>query len=50
MALTLSKDFGNGLVVTAAAMATNADRVFYTDTKGRFLGNGTVVLGAKYSF
>jgi uncharacterized protein (TIGR02001 family) len=49
-ALTLAKDFGNGFVVTAAAMRTNADKIFYTDTKGRFLGNSTVVFGAKYSF
>jgi uncharacterized protein (TIGR02001 family) len=50
IALTLAKDFGNGFVATAAAMTTNADRTFYTDTKGRYLGNGTLVLGAKYSF
>lgn len=50
IAMTLAKDFGNGFVATAAAMATNADRVFYTDTKGRYLGNGTLVLGARYSF
>src|SRR5205823_2532365 len=32
--LTLAKDFGNGLVVTAAAIGTNADRAFYTDLRG----------------
>ncbi|MBC7415353.1 MAG: hypothetical protein H7327_10515 [Herminiimonas sp.] len=50
IALTLSKDFGNGLVATAAALATNADRTFYTDTRGRFLANSTVAVGLKYSF
>jgi uncharacterized protein (TIGR02001 family) len=49
-ALTLAKDFGNGLVATAAVMSTNADKTFYTDTKGRYLGNTTLVVGAKYSF
>ena len=50
IALTLSKDFGNGLVATVAALTTNADRTFYTDTRGRYLGNGTVTVGLKYSF
>jgi uncharacterized protein (TIGR02001 family) len=50
IALTLAKDFGNGFVATVAAMATNADRTFYTDTKGRYLGNGTLVAGVRYSF
>jgi uncharacterized protein (TIGR02001 family) len=49
-ALTLAKDFGNGFVATAAILATNADRVFYTDTNGRYLANRTLVLGVKYSF
>jgi uncharacterized protein (TIGR02001 family) len=50
IALTLSKDFGNGFTATAAALATNADRTFYTDTKNRYLANSTVALGLKYSF
>lgn len=50
IALTLSKDFGNGFTATAAFLATNADHVFYTDTKGRFIANNTLVVGAKYSF
>lgn len=49
-ALTLGKDFGNGLSATLAAVGSNADKFFYTDTKGRFLGNDTVVAGLKYSF
>ena len=49
-ALTLGKDFGNGLSATLAAVGSNADKSFYTDAKGRFLGNNTVVAGLKYSF
>jgi len=49
-ALTLGKDFGNGLSATLAAVGSNADKSFYTDTKGKFLGNDTVVAGLKYSF
>jgi len=49
-ALTLAKDFGNGFSATAALMTTEADTVFYTDTNGRYLGNTTLVVGAKYSF
>lgn len=48
--LTLGKDFGNGLTVSAAAIGTNASKVFYTDTKGRFLGKSQLVVGLKYSF
>jgi uncharacterized protein (TIGR02001 family) len=50
LALTLSKDFGNGLIVTAAGLNTNANKTFYTDTKGRYLGKRTLVLGLKYNF
>jgi uncharacterized protein (TIGR02001 family) len=49
-ALTLAKDFGNGLVATAAAVGTNASKSFYTDTKGKFLANDALVVGLKYSF
>jgi uncharacterized protein (TIGR02001 family) len=48
--LTLAKDMGNGLVLTAAGVVTNADRAFYTDLNGRYLGKSTVVVGAKYTF
>lgn len=50
ISLTLSKDFGNGLTATAAAIATNANKTFYTDTNGRYLGNSTVNVGLRYSF
>lgn len=49
-ALTLAKDFGNGLSATVAAMGTNADKGFYTDTQGKYLGKGALVVGVKYSF
>ncbi len=49
-ALTLGKDFGNGLSTTVAAMGTDADKPFYTDTKGKFLGKNALVVGLKYSF
>lgn len=49
-ALTLGKDFGNGLSATLAAVGSNADQSFYTDGKGKFLGNNAVVAGLKYSF
>ena len=48
--LTLAKDLGNGLVLTGAVMGTNADRSFYTDSNGRFLGRKALVVGAKYTF
>jgi uncharacterized protein (TIGR02001 family) len=50
VALTLGKDFGNGFTASASFQATNADRIFYGDINGKYLGNTTVVLGAKYSF
>lgn len=50
VALTLAKDMGGGLALTAAAIGTNAKRSFYTDGNGRFLGRSTLVVGAKYSF
>jgi uncharacterized protein (TIGR02001 family) len=48
--LTLAKDLGNGLVLSAAAIATNAKRSFYTDPNGHYLGRSTLLAGAKYSF
>ncbi len=49
-ALTLAKDMGNGLTVTAMATGTNAKKVQYTDLKGKYIGNNALVLGVKYSF
>jgi uncharacterized protein (TIGR02001 family) len=48
--LTVAKDLGNGLSVSAAAVGTNAKKAFYTDVNGKFLGNGTLVVGVKYNF
>ena len=48
--VTLGKDFGNGLSASVAAMGTNANKPFYTDTKGKFLGKDALVVGLKYSF
>ncbi len=50
ISLTLSKDFGNGLVATAAAMDTNASKTYYTDFNGKYLGNSTLAVGLRYSF
>lgn len=49
-ALTLTKDFGNGLALSIAAMGTNADKPFYTDSKGKFLADSVLTVGLKYSF
>lgn len=48
--LTLGKDFGNGLTASIAAIGSNADKGFYTDSKGKFLGDNIVAVGLKYSF
>lgn len=48
--LTLGKDFGNGISATVAAIGTNAEKSFYTDTQGRFLGKDALVVGLKYNF
>jgi uncharacterized protein (TIGR02001 family) len=50
VSLTVSKDFGSGLVASVAAVATNANKAFYTDTNSRFLGKSGLVVGVKYSF
>ncbi len=53
-ALTLSKDFGNGLSASVAAIGSNGKRAFYTNTfvsnTGKFIADDTLVLGVKYSF
>jgi len=50
-AITLTKDFGNGFALSAAAIGTNAKRAFYTNPPdGKNLGKSTLVVGAKYSF
>ncbi|CAM5787358.1 TorF family putative porin [Ottowia pentelensis] len=49
-ALTLNKDFGNGLSASAAVVGTNADKALYVTPSGRFTGRTALVLGIKYSF
>ena len=51
--IAVAKDFGNGLVVTAAALKTTTDKgagTFYHDLNGRDLGKSTVTIGLKYTF
>lgn len=47
--LSLSKDF-NGLVVSATAIGTDADKTWYVSPAGKFLGRSSLVLGVKYNF
>lgn len=49
-ALTLGKDLGNGFSASLAAVGTNADKAFYTQTNGRYIGKEAVVVGLKYTF
>jgi uncharacterized protein (TIGR02001 family) len=50
-ALTLAKDLGNGLTVSATAMDTNAKKGgFYTDLKNKFIADSAFVVGLKYTF
>lgn len=49
-ALTLNKDFGNGLTASAAIVGTNADKALYVTPSGRFTGKTALVVGVKYTF
>jgi len=49
-ALTLSKDFGNGFSATLAGLTTNANKPFYTDKSGNYLGDKKITVGLVYSF
>lgn len=52
-ALTLAKDMGNGLTLTAAATSTNAKSVNYAESPAfgeKVISKSAFVLGAKYSF
>ena len=46
--LTVGKDLGNGLSASAGLVGTDNDN--YIGPNGKNLGNGTVVLGVKYTF
>ncbi|MDO9196973.1 TorF family putative porin [Rhodoferax sp.] len=48
--LTLTKDFGNGLSASIAAVGTDAKDAFYKVAPRDNLGKSTVVVGVKYSF
>jgi uncharacterized protein (TIGR02001 family) len=47
-AVTAAKDFGNGLVATAAVVGTNTDE--YVGKNDKNLGKAGIVLGLKYNF
>lgn len=48
--LTLGKDYGNGVSVSAALVGTDAKHALYVTPSGKFTGRNGLVLGAKYSF
>ena len=48
--LTLGKDFGKGLSASLQVIATDADKVWYVTSGGKFTGRTGVVAGVKYSF
>jgi len=49
--ITLSKDFGNGMVASLAYVTTNADKANYArPVDSKFLGESTGVIGIKYTF
>ena len=49
-AITVNKDFGNGLVASAGLIGTDAEKALYVTPSGKFTGKHAVVLGLKYSF
>jgi uncharacterized protein (TIGR02001 family) len=52
-ALTVAKDMGNGLTLTAAATSTNAKSVNYTEWQAfgeKIISKSAFFIGAKYSF
>ena len=48
--LTLGKDFGGGFSGSLQVVATDADKVWYSTSGGKFTGRTGVVAGVKYSF
>lgn len=49
--LTIAKDFGNGAVLSAALIGTDAKKGgFYRDLRGNDIGKSTLVVGLKYNF
>ncbi|MCA3239148.1 MAG: hypothetical protein ING32_13350 [Curvibacter sp.] len=49
-ALTLTKQVSNGLTVSLAAVGTNGDKAFWTQSDGRYIAKEAVVVGVKYVF
>lgn len=49
-ALTLGRDFGNGLSASLALVGTDASQSLYVTPQGRFTGRTGLVAGVKYSF
>lgn len=49
-AITLGKDFGNGLSASAAVVGTDVAGGLYVSPSGKNLGKSGLVLGVKYSF
>jgi uncharacterized protein (TIGR02001 family) len=48
--LTLGKDLGNGVTLSAALLGTDASKTAYVTPAGKFTGKNSIVLGAKFSF
>lgn len=48
--VALAKDFGKGLSASLQVVATDADKVWYSTSTGKFTGRTGVVVGVKYSF
>ena len=48
--LTLGKDLGGGISVSAMLVGTDADKNGYVTPNGSFTGKNALVLGAKFSF
>ncbi len=48
--LSATKDYGNGLALSATVLGTNADKNVYFTPAGKFTGKTGVQLGLKYSF
>jgi uncharacterized protein (TIGR02001 family) len=49
-ALTLGKDMGGGLMLTAAVVGTDTSKSFYATPAGKFTGRTGAVVGLKYTF
>ena len=49
-ALTLGKDMGGGVLLTAALVGTDTKNAYYTTPAGKFTGRSGAVVGLKYTF